>query len=674
MFGRTARFFSGYIFRGANKTRVAAATLMDFAIFLVNNLPIVLIARHEDSQRTGTPEHLYIGFSVSLVMGQVLPRLRNLLLDSVAVNVQTELSSSMHQECFSRPMERHLGTRVGELSKALFSNYMSVEKIVPTLFGEALPTFINTAGVTAVIGIRYPSYSWAMAIPPGLFVLNLGIATFSAKKSLATRKAFLGVKHEFFGAAMESVGNYTIAHQFGNVPYEVSKVRTILDKGEPINLRARRIDTLTGLSHSLLNYAGLIAFFVKMTELYSSQRTTEYDAAAVGYLMAYLSRNLDALGPAFSELTIAYEDAKDITDFHRSRPTPALPALELDMAPSIRFERVNFSYEAKDAKGNVVLTPILRDFNLEMKPRETVAIIGKSGIGKSTILNLLLGFYRPSSGTIFINDVDISTVSPTSLRDNIAVVSQDANLFNSTVSGNIKYGKMDAKDEEVKELAKLAGLTATEVEVKNKPKAEAKSEVAVTVAVEEKKEPDPVDKMLATQTGDKGSKISGGERQRVAFARACLRGGVVLLADEPTSALDAKAEEQLLENLFKIKHGATTILITHKLYTLTQVDRICVVEEGRVVEEGTFSELLAKRGQFYNLLEAQCRELGIDMSTVTPRARVVADGGSVLRSGFSITQSWANRREAESGQKVVNTRTEGPDSPLLVMRRRTAAT
>ena len=674
MFGRTIRFFSSHIYNGSNAPKMVSATVIDFITFAVNALPIVIVAEHEDNQRTGTPEQLYTAFIISLVMGQVLPRLRNLLLDVVAVDMQKELSSSMHKECFDRPMEQHLEGRVGQLSQALFSNYMSIEKIVPTLFGEILPSFINTLGITCIIAIRYPAYEFATAIPFGLYLINFGLGALSATMALPARQAVMGKKHEFFGTALESVGSYTIAHQFGNVAYEVTKVKTILDSARPVNLRARLIDTATGLSQSFINYSGLIGFFIFTTILYNDKKITEYDFAAIGYLMVYISKTLDTLGPAFSELAIAYADAKNIATFHSTVPATALPPLELDGAPAIRFENVNFSYKSKDAKGVDVVKPILRGFNLEMKPRDTVAIVGDSGIGKSTILNLLSGFYKPDSGHIYIAGVDISTVSPESIRENITVISQDANLFNNTVKENVKYGKLDATEAETKAVASLAGLKA-KADLKEEakkavndgdlaPQAQDREEKIIPI---DAKEEDLVDKMLSTPVGEKGSKISGGERQRVAFARACLRGGVILLADEPTAALDPKSEEQFLENLSNAKFGATTILVTHRVYTLTQVDRIYVIDEGHAVEEGSFNELLAKKGRFYRLLEAQCKELGINIDGIVAKSR--RNNAANNFSEISITRNWATRMSAIPSRQCVVNDNQGLDAPLLVPKR-----
>ena len=223
-----------------------------------------------------------------------------------------------------------------------------------------------------------------------------------------------------------------------------------------------------------------------------------------------------------------------------------------------------------------------------IEPGKTVAIVGETGAGKSTITQLLMRFYQCDSGNIFLNSIDITQVKHRSLLNCITVVSQEANLFNDTVFNNIKYGNLKASDEDVKEAAYYAGLI----------------------------DQDDSEDFLNRAVGERGQQISGGQKQRIAIARACLKGGLILILDEPTSALDPETEKAVQKNLVKISRGATTLLITHKLYTLVHADKIYYLENNHFVEQGTFQELVEFKRRFFEQLKLQCEQLGISLEDI----------------------------------------------------------
>ncbi len=238
---------------------------------------------------------------------------------------------------------------------------------------------------------------------------------------------------------------------------------------------------------------------------------------------------------------------------------------------AIKFEHIDFCYEAGK--------PLLNGFNLTIRPGEKVGLIGRSGAGKSTIVNLLLRFYEPQSGTVSIDGQDISGVTQESLRAQIGLVTQDTSLLHRSVRDNIIYGRPDATDAEMvsaAERAEAAGFIPELSDAKGRRGYDA-------------------------HVGERGVKLSGGQRQRIAIARVMLKDAPILLLDEATSALDSEVEAAIQESLDKMMNGKTVIAIAHRLSTIAAMDRLVVLDKGRIIEEGTHAELLEKRGLYAKL-------------------------------------------------------------------------
>jgi subfamily B ATP-binding cassette protein MsbA len=256
-----------------------------------------------------------------------------------------------------------------------------------------------------------------------------------------------------------------------------------------------------------------------------------------------------------------------LLDLHSALPEPDQPQpLTAQNAP-IRFQNVRFSYGEKT---------VLHDINLTIKPGQVVALVGRTGSGKTSVANLLLRFYDPQTGTIFIGDTDIRTVSSRDLRSNIAVVTQETILFNDTIRHNIALGRPGSGNGEIEEAAKHAYAHEFIIE---KPK------------------------KYETMVGEKGVNISGGQRQRIAIARAILRNAPILILDEATSALDTEAERIVQTALEELMKGRTTICIAHRLSTIQKADLIVVLDAGRIVETGTHEQLMQARGLYWKFYQ-----------------------------------------------------------------------
>lgn len=243
---------------------------------------------------------------------------------------------------------------------------------------------------------------------------------------------------------------------------------------------------------------------------------------------------------------------------------------------AIEFKHVSFSYKnTKKFKGEKV---VFKNLSLKIKPREVVALVGPSGVGKSTFVKLLMRFYDPVKGQVLIDGQDIKQVTQRSLRRYISAVMQDIAVFNNTIGYNIKYGKSTATNQEITKVTKIANLYDFVASLRKKFK---------------------------TMVGEKGVRLSGGERQRLAIARAILKDAKIIVMDEATSALDSENEKKIQDAMWKLINGRTTIIVAHRLSTVKKADRIVVIDKGRILEQGSHSELMKKSGYYRRLFTMQ---------------------------------------------------------------------
>jgi subfamily B ATP-binding cassette protein MsbA len=370
---------------------------------------------------------------------------------------------------------------------------------------------------------------------------------------------------------------------YGMESYEVGRARERIERVFRLNLKA---DHTRNLLHPIMETLGGLA--VLGVILYGGQQVIG-DTKAAGSFFAFIFA-----------LMLAYEPIKRLTRLH-VRVQEGLAAAErvfrlIDLEPRIvetpdaralmvsagalRFEQVSFAYENEDPGAR---TAALRDIDLVIPSGQTVALVGPSGAGKSTVLNLIPRFYDPDSGAITIDGQDLREVTLASLRAEIALVSQEILLFDDTLRANIAYGRPDADQGEIEAAAEAAGIHDFI---------------------------DDLPERYDTLVGPRGARLSGGQRQRVAIARAMLKNAPILLLDEATSSLDSEIERQVQRALKTLMAGRTTLVIAHRLSTVIDADVIYVMEQGRVVEQGTHSQLLAGVGPYARLHALQFAEAG----------------------------------------------------------------
>jgi len=342
---------------------------------------------------------------------------------------------------------------------------------------------------------------------------------------------------------------------------------------EDASVRAYTSLAVLNAGQAVIFTIGLAAVMVMCAFEIKSGSKTVGDFVLINAMMIQLYQPLNFMGMVYREIKQAITDIEIMFSILTREPEikDATNAPQLKVkSGTIRFENVKFSYEAA--------RPILKGISFEVPAGKTVAVVGPSGAGKSTISRLLFRFYDLSGGRILIDDQDIAKVTQKSLRQAIGMVPQDTVLFNDTIRYNIRYGRWEATDAEVEEAARLAQIDPL---IRIAPKG------------------------YETEVGERGLKLSGGEKQRVAIARTILKGPPILVLDEATSALDSHTEKEIQDALERVSRNRTTLVIAHRLSTIVGADEIIVLDGGEIVERGTHYVLLAKNGLYASMWNRQ---------------------------------------------------------------------
>jgi ABC-type transport system involved in Fe-S cluster assembly fused permease/ATPase subunit len=354
---------------------------------------------------------------------------------------------------------------------------------------------------------------------------------------------------------------------------EATRYDRSMERYEQASVKTYTSLALLNTGQAVIFTLGLTATMVMCAIGVRSGHNTVGDFVMVNAMMIQLYQPLNFMGMVYREIKQAIIDIEKMFEVLEREPEiedmPGAEPLAVT-AGNVRFEDVRFSYEAE--------RPILKGLSFEVPAGKTVAIVGPSGAGKSTISRLLFRLYDVSSGRILIDGQDIRNVTQTSLRAAIGMVPQDTVLFNDTIRYNIRYGRWDASDAEVEQAAQLAQIDRF---IRMSPKG------------------------YETQVGERGLKLSGGEKQRVAIARTVLKAPPILVLDEATSALDSHTEHEIQEALERVSRNRTSLVIAHRLSTIVAADEIIVLDQGRIAERGTHAVLLAKDGLYASMWNRQ---------------------------------------------------------------------
>ena len=519
----------------------------------------------------GAPLVLTIAYGASRALQALLTQVRDGLFAKVAMHAVRRLAQQTFEHMHALSLRFHLERKTGGLTRVLERGRNGIEELSRLFVLQLIPTIIE---FVLVIGILAYEFDWLYSVVVILMVaVYLGYTYKATEWRISIRKQMNESDTDANIRAVDSLLNYETVKYFGAERREAERYDRSMQRYE-------RASTQTYTSLAVLNSGQAVIFSVGMTIIMllaardiMAGRVSVGSFVLVNAMLVQLYIPLNFMGMLYREIKQALIDIDDMFRIIERHPEiqdrPGAQPL-LVREGEVRFEDVHFAY--------IPARPILKGISFTIPAGRTVAIVGPSGAGKSTISRLLFRFYEPTSGRITIDGQNIAEVQQASLRAAIGMVPQDTVLFNDTIGYNIAYGRADATPAEIAEAAKLAQIDGF---IRSLPEG------------------------YDTPVGERGLKLSGGEKQRVAIARTILKAPPILILDEATSALDSFTEKDIQDALERVSRDRTTIVIAHRLSTVVGADEIIVLDGGIIVERGTHGDLLAANGVYAAMWDRQ---------------------------------------------------------------------
>jgi len=513
------------------------------------------------------PLGLLLAYGFIRLCNVLLGEIRDTLFGRVTERAMRRIGLKVFEHLHALDLEFHLSRRTGGLSRDIERGTQGISFLMRFLIFNIVPTFLE---LFLVMGILWQQYRFEFALI--VFVSVISYIWFS-KTTTDWRTQFIreanNADNRSNSRTVDSLLNFETVKYFTNVAYEASLYDQELDKWEQAKRKNRLTLFALNGGQALIISVSLTSMLILAAHEVSEGRMSLGDFVLVNAFMMQIFMPLNFLGFVYREIKSSMTNIERMFVLLKREPKvadqPSAPKLALQHG-KIEFKDVCFGYEPDRA--------ILNKLNFTLMPGEKLALVGSSGAGKSTIAKLLFRFYDVTEGAIFIDQQNIQSVRQDSLRSAIGVVPQDTVLFNTSLIDNVRYGRPDASDDDVKLAIKLAHLKDF---IESLPKG------------------------YETQVGERGLKLSGGEKQRVAIARTILKNPSILVFDEATSSLDSISEAAVMSAIEDISHGKSSIVIAHRLSTIVNADRILVMEHGKVVEQGNHHSLLKENGRYAQL-------------------------------------------------------------------------
>lgn len=509
----------------------------------------------------------------------VLQELRNAIFASVAQKAIRRVACNVFEHLLRLDLNFHLQRQTGGLTRAIDRGTKGISFLLTSMVFHVLPTALEISMVCGILAYQYGAKFAAITAVTMVAYTSFTVITTSWRTRF--RKQANAADNEGATVAVDSLINFEAVKYFNNEKYEVGRYDQALRNYEKASIKVTTSLAFLNSGQNLIFSSALAAMMYLAADGVAAGALTVGDLVMVNQLVFQLSMPLNFLGSVYRELRQSLLDMETLFNLQKVnvavKEIPHAQPLSFAKGGEIRFHNVYFGYH-KDR-------PILRNLNLTIPAGQKVAIVGPSGCGKSTVLRLLFRFYDVESGRISIDGQNIGEVSLESLRKAIGVVPQDTPLFNSTVEHNIKYGNLNATAEEVQQAARRAQI----------------DDIILSLP-----------EGYNTMVGERGMMISGGEKQRLAVARLILKDPPILFCDEATSALDTYTEQALLQNINSLlkDKARTSVFVAHRLRTISDSDKIIVLKDGQVAEEGTHSQLLAANGVYAELWHTQDSTFG----------------------------------------------------------------
>ncbi|KAF8630702.1 hypothetical protein AX15_002756 [Amanita polypyramis BW_CC] len=517
---------------------------------------------------------LILGYGAARIGATLFSELLNAVLANIGQRAIRRVARETFEHLLSMNLQFHLSRQTGGLTRAIDRGTKGIAFLIQAIIFRIAPTALE---ISMVCGILTYKFGWDFA---AITVLAMAAYTWFTVKTTSWRTRFRReankADNKAASVAIDSLINFEAVKHFNNEKHEITKYDKHLAEYEKASVKVTTSLSFLNSGQNVIFSSALTAAMFMAAQNIVNGTMTVGDLVMVNLLLFQLSMPLNFLGTIYREMRQNLLDMEILYKLVEENPLsndkPNASPLRLTKGGEISFKNVHFAYHSS--------RPIFRDLTFTAPAGKKTAIVGPSGSGKSTIFRLLFRFYEPSSGTITSDGQNISDVQLASLRKAIGVVPQDTPLFHADVMHNIRYGRLDATEEDVIEAAKKANVHET---ISRLPEG------------------------YKTQVGERGLMISGGEKQRLAIARVLLKDPPILFFDEATSALDAQTESELMRNVNTIllDKARTSIFIAHRLRTVVEADLIIVLKDGQVAEQGTHDELLHLGGLYYNMWQQQ---------------------------------------------------------------------
>jgi ATP-binding cassette subfamily B protein len=518
------------------------------------------------------PVALLVGYGALRLLTSAFTELRELVFAKATQGASRSIALQTFEHLHALSLRFHLARQTGGMTRDIERGVRGIESLISYSLYSVIPTLIEVGLVLTILAVKFDAWFAGITLTALVFYI------FFTVRVTEWRTQFRKQANEFDSAAhtraVDSLLNYETVKYFGNERFEAGRYDESLERLRLSRLKAQTSLSLLNTGQQLIIASALVAMLWRATEGVVDGRMTLGDLVMINAFMIQLYIPLNFLGVLYREIKQSLTDLdKMFVLMDREREVadaPGAQALALQGAPDVVFDRVSFAYESD--------RPILKDISFTIPAGKTVAVVGPSGSGKSTLARLMFRFYDVQQGFIRIAGQDIRQVTQSSVRQALGIVPQDTVLFNDSVAYNIAYGRPGASQFEIEGAARSARIHDF---IASTPKG------------------------YQTSVGERGLKLSGGEKQRVAIARTLLKDPPILVFDEATSALDSANERAIQAELASVAQNKTTLVIAHRLSTVVDAYEILVMDAGQIIERGNHAELLAQQGRYASMWALQ---------------------------------------------------------------------